>query len=354
MAIDQVTTDQASGVMGPSDGIERTKMNEIIVQVNANEAAIGTLTGPLLFKGAISLPADFPDPGDVQNGWTYAVQADVVDDDPTKTNTGQKFQAGDEIAWNGADWTPLGPTGEIGLAAATPYAVPDGVDKVLVDTAGIGGPSVVELPSAVDREGRIITVFDHTQGATANPCSVTPDGAEAIDGVAAAFVLNENSMGVALVSDGAGWLTLAAAAQMKLDQTHRGGDGSDHANVALNDTHRTGDGTDHSVVLANRNGQLRRVIVNFAGSPHVPALGEVLLGVTTAGGPVAINLPGAVPLPDGTSLIIKDEGGNAGVSAITVTPKGAETIDGVAAPVAIGVAYDVLRLYAITGGWYTW
>lgn len=64
--------------------------------------------GALIFKGEINVPADFPTLVLVQNGWTYIVKTNVTDNDPTKTNTGQSFLAGDEIAWNGTNWTELG------------------------------------------------------------------------------------------------------------------------------------------------------------------------------------------------------------------------------------------------------
>jgi hypothetical protein len=69
---------------------------------------VDALTNPLLFKGEITLPADFPTSEDVVNGWFYEIKADVTDDDATKTNTGQSFLEGDEIAWNGTDWTKIG------------------------------------------------------------------------------------------------------------------------------------------------------------------------------------------------------------------------------------------------------
>jgi len=353
MAIDQVTQDQASGVMGPSDSVLVTKTNEIIAQVNANEAAVATMTNPMLFKGAVAVAADFPDPGDVQNGWVYEVQADVVDNDPTKTNTGQEFEAGDEIAWNGADWTKLGPTGAIYEMAATPYAVADGVDAVLVDTTGIGGPSVVNLPSAANRTGRVISVLDHTQGAGANQIAVTPDGAETIDGVAAAFTIASNNEGAAFISDGVGWLSLSSARLVKSNRAHALGDGSDHANVALNDAHRTGDGTDHSAVQSLVEGVMALTTVNFGMSPYPAAPADVILDVDTTGGVVQVDLPAVATVPPGKVYVIKDAMGNAGVAAINVVPNGGETIDGAGGPAAIVVAWDKLVIHATPAGWMT-
>ena len=66
------------------------------------------LTNPLQFVGAITVAADFPTIAAVQNGWFYSILADVSDNDATKTNTGQSFLQGDEIAWNGLAWVVLG------------------------------------------------------------------------------------------------------------------------------------------------------------------------------------------------------------------------------------------------------
>ena len=66
------------------------------------------LSGALIFKGNIDIPGDFPTSAEVENGWTYTITSDVTDNDATKTNTGDSFLKGDEIAWNGTDWTVLG------------------------------------------------------------------------------------------------------------------------------------------------------------------------------------------------------------------------------------------------------
>lgn len=63
--------------------------------------------GAFIFKGSIVVAADFPTPAEVQNGWTYSITADVIDNDTTKTNTGQSFKTGDIVAWNGTNWTDI-------------------------------------------------------------------------------------------------------------------------------------------------------------------------------------------------------------------------------------------------------
>ena len=72
------------------------------------EKDVSKLTNPLQFKGIINYPADFPTLAEVQPGWFYIVTSDVTDDDPTKTNTGQSFLAGDEIVWDGSQWVVVG------------------------------------------------------------------------------------------------------------------------------------------------------------------------------------------------------------------------------------------------------
>lgn len=69
---------------------------------------VDTLTDPLLFKGSITVAADFPTSAEVLNGWFYTILANVTDNDATKTNTGDSFVTNDEIAWNGTGWTVIG------------------------------------------------------------------------------------------------------------------------------------------------------------------------------------------------------------------------------------------------------
>lgn len=62
----------------------------------------------LVDKGTISLPSQFPTTTDVKVGWLYRFTADVIDNDPSKTNTLQSFINGDQAYWNGSNWTILG------------------------------------------------------------------------------------------------------------------------------------------------------------------------------------------------------------------------------------------------------
>jgi len=72
---------------------------------------LGGVANPLIFRGDILVATDFPTLATVENGWFYTVSAvTVTDNNPTRTNTGQTFVAGDEIVWNatGLTWVLVG------------------------------------------------------------------------------------------------------------------------------------------------------------------------------------------------------------------------------------------------------
>jgi len=62
----------------------------------------------VILRGVIDVPADFPTLAIVDTGDLHRVLTAVTDNDGTKTNTGQSFIPGDEIIWNGTDWTLSG------------------------------------------------------------------------------------------------------------------------------------------------------------------------------------------------------------------------------------------------------
>jgi len=69
---------------------------------------LGTINNPFLFKGEVLVAGDFPSLAVVENGWTYTIKADVVDNSVGKTNTGLSFKLGDEITWDGSSWVIMG------------------------------------------------------------------------------------------------------------------------------------------------------------------------------------------------------------------------------------------------------
>ena len=168
------------------------------------------LTGPMDWKGAISAAADFPTSAAVSAGDSYRIAAAVVDNDATKTNTGQQFLPGEDIAWNGTAWIPLGQHETVTAVAATPHAVAAGDEVLLVDTAGIGAGVTVNLPAlAATRARRRLKIIDSGGSANTYNIAVTPDGTDQINGVAAAINISDNYGSLELIADesGAEWYT---------------------------------------------------------------------------------------------------------------------------------------------------
>lgn len=102
-----------------------------------------------------------------------------------------------------------------------------------------------------------------------------------------------------------------------------------------------------------------RALADHTSSPYGMTAIETFMGATTAGGVVTVTLPNPVTTlssgaGNGWFTIIKDEGGVAATSNITVSPFGTEKIDGVAASKTINTNYGSLRLYTNGTNWFTW
>lgn len=90
---------------------------------------------------------------------------------------------------------------------------------------------------------------------------------------------------------------------------------------------------------------------DVASGTHLVAAGEQLLHVTyTDTGTVAITLPSAVPW-ENRYIRVKDAGGGASNSNITVTPNGTEKIDG-ASNYVIESDYGAVELYSDGHNWF--
>jgi len=278
-------------------------------------------TADFNLAGSIAAAADFPTALAVTKGDVYMITADVTDDDASKTNTGLSFPANGEIVWNGTTWTPFGDQEGFKSVAATPYTVLDSDGVILVDTVTIGAPSVVNLPTAVDKAGKRITVQDSTGGAAANAIAVTPDGTEEINGVNAPVSIATNFGQVALISDGANWLNAAAggSAAIAANTAHRTGDGSDHADVATNTTHSTGDGSDHANVATN--------------DTHVAGDGSDHADVAANSADIATIMPKLV------QVVITATGGVGGATAGTISVQ-VNDLDGNPVTRAVKIALD--------------
>jgi len=94
----------------------------------------------------------------------------------------------------------------------------------------------------------------------------------------------------------------------------------------------------------------KRTVVNFGMTPYAVATTDYLLGVTTAGGALQINLPAAAGMTD-RHLFIKDEGGVAGGAAITIDANGGEFIDGQLTAI-LNANYASIHLYCDGVGWF--
>jgi hypothetical protein len=71
---------------------------------------------------------------------------------------------------------------------------------------------------------------------------------------------------------------------------------------------------------------------------------DYYVGVDTAGGAVKLTLPNASALTSGQTFVLKDEGGVANVSAITISGSGADKIDG-QNTVVLASPHAALQLY---------
>ena len=90
--------------------------------------------------------------------------------------------------------------------------------------------------------------------------------------------------------------------------------------------------------------------VAFGASPYVVLSTDTVLLVTTAGGAVEIDLP-AVASSSGRTLVVKDEGGVAATSAITIDPNSTETLDGSATSATITTNFGFMTLFCDGTQW---
>jgi len=149
--------------------------------------------GTIIIKGIINIPADFPLPTEVQVGWTYFICTDVIDNDPTRTNTGQSFLVGQEIVWTEANlWGILGDnalwlddsinlkpltTSRIVQGGAEPIVAKDLTTKLYVDT-GVAETDIIHLrENGNDTKSglNIANALAHVENANNLAISKSPD-----------------------------------------------------------------------------------------------------------------------------------------------------------------------------------
>ena len=98
--------------------------------------------------------------------------------------------------------------------------------------------------------------------------------------------------------------------------------------------------------------QARSINTSFnlaAAGVYIVAATDDFVGMDTTTGAQAVNLPVAVT---GRRLVIKNTALVAVVNACNVTPNGAETIDGIAALVALTGTQSITLLGRAGTGWY--
>lgn len=83
------------------------------------------------------------------------------------------------------------------------YAVQNGDDYVLSTRSLTGAQSIV-LPAIADHLTKVLVIADRGRNATQNPITVTPDGAETINGQAL-FIITQDANSLTLVGAGSEW-----------------------------------------------------------------------------------------------------------------------------------------------------
>lgn len=173
-----------------------TDANSAINEVNTK---VNNMPVAMVFKGAIALASDFPTSALVKNGWFYTITADVVDNDPTKTNTGTSFKSGDEIAWLTATsaWVVVG---------NTPYALDQSAKTNTITNADSAISESATYLFATGTSNRVATL-DSASGfwsaslsigkiitikliSGTGTVTIIPNGTETIDGSNTSLVLS--------------------------------------------------------------------------------------------------------------------------------------------------------------------
>lgn len=203
--------------------------------------------------------------------------------------------------------------------ASTPYRVTPGDAVVLINCTA--GAVTVVLPPAAGNAGRWITAKKTDVGSTA--ATVTPSGADTIDGAASA-TLGFFNAALTFVSSGAGWFTVNTVGQGALGS----------ASLRIYESYLSG-------IYLNVQA------VAFGASPYAQNFKDFYLRVDTAGGAVAVDLLSPI---GGQLIAVKKISADA--NPVTITPAGAGTIDGAPNHV-LAAQYDSVLLVGISGaiGW---
>ena len=179
-----VATDLTSGLMAATD--------------KAHLDSIGTV---FVFKGFIGVAADFPVPPATIN-WLYVTTAQVTDNNPAKTNTGQTFSSGAQIIWNGTNWTQLDVDRLEIRRTETAVSMLASMDDEMIVVTDCAAPRVVTLPTsalAIDDKVYIVKNATDVSGAL----TVVGQAGELMDGQATTELAGRES--VWFSASGTGW-----------------------------------------------------------------------------------------------------------------------------------------------------
>ena len=144
-------------------------------------------------------------------------------------------------------------------------------------------------------------------------------------------VYDTNDDGTVDSADTSAALTGAQATAITNNTTHRGSDGTDHANVVLNDTHRASDGKDHSDVILNNthrssDGSDHTFIDQSVISGSSPTFtGTNFTGIPASG--VSIATGGGSPTVDQVQEYLDNTGSSGFFLGGALSDGGAGTLD---------------------------
>jgi hypothetical protein len=91
--------------------------------------------------------------------------------------------------------------------------------------------------------------------------------------------------------------------------------------------------------------------IKYLTTPRAVATTEFIIQPNTAGAAKTVQLPPAAERAGGRMLVVHDYAANAALNNITVTPNGAELLNGAAASLTINTNGALWLLYTDAGAW---